>query len=151
MTMELTRALPEKILPRHQEWQAVVYVRQSTMRQVVENRPACADRACGLAWSLLAGYARLMVSVRQQAKAMAIAMVGTPIALSLDVPLGTWFGSLIGWRTAFWIMSLLTLILIIWILVKAANYPGQKKGERMPLLRIFSTPGVRPVLNMVVA
>jgi hypothetical protein len=26
MTMELTRALPEKVLPRHQERQAVVYV-----------------------------------------------------------------------------------------------------------------------------
>lgn len=56
MTMELTRALPEKILPRHQERQAVVYVRQSTPRQVVENRESTrlqyglADRACGLGW-----------------------------------------------------------------------------------------------------
>ncbi|NOW49009.1 hypothetical protein FHW96_005199, partial [Novosphingobium sp. SG751A] len=32
MTMELIRTLPEKVLPRHQERQAVVYVRQSTMR-----------------------------------------------------------------------------------------------------------------------
>ena len=56
MSMELPRALPEKILPRHQERQAVVYVRQSTMRQVAENRESTrlqyglADRACGLGW-----------------------------------------------------------------------------------------------------
>lgn len=40
-------------------------------------------------------------------------MVGTPIALSLGVPLGTWLGSVVGWRTAFWIMSVLTLVLIV--------------------------------------
>jgi len=39
--------------------------------------------AAGLAWSLLAGYARRMVAPHQQGKAMALAMVGTPIALSL--------------------------------------------------------------------
>lgn len=39
--------------------------------------------AAGLAWSLLAGYARRMVEPDQQGKALALAMVGTPIALSL--------------------------------------------------------------------
>ncbi|TCT90939.1 MFS transporter [Gibbsiella quercinecans] len=42
--------------------------------------------AAGLAWSLLAGYARRMVQPHQQGRAMAIAMVGTPVALSLGVP-----------------------------------------------------------------
>jgi len=61
--------------------------------------------AAGLAWSLLAGYARRMVAPYQQGQAMALAMVGTPIALSLGVPLGTLLGSAVGWRAAFWIMS----------------------------------------------
>ncbi|PYE22067.1 MFS transporter, partial [Rhizobium sp. PP-CC-3A-592] len=52
--------------------------------------------AAGLAWSLLAGYARRMVPSHQQGKAMAIAMVGTPIALSLGVPMGTWLGAQVG-------------------------------------------------------
>ncbi|WP_416409277.1 MFS transporter [Agrobacterium rosae] len=107
--------------------------------------------AAGLAWSLLAGYARRMVPSHQQGKAMAIAMVGTPIALSLGVPMGTWLGAQVGWRTAFWIMSILTLILIGWVVMKVPDYPGKKKGDRLPLLRVFSTPGVRPVLSVVVA
>jgi predicted MFS family arabinose efflux permease len=107
--------------------------------------------AAGLAWSILAGYARRMVPPHQQGKAMAIAMVGTPVALSLGVPMGTWLGSQVGWRTAFWIMSILTLVLIAWVLIKVPDYPGQKKGHRMPLLRVLSTPGVRPVLAVVVA
>jgi len=107
--------------------------------------------AAGLAWSLLAGYARRMVSPDQQGKAMAIAMVGVPVALSLGVPLGTWLGTLTDWRTAFGIMSLLTLILIVWVVAKVPDFPGQSRGEGMSLARVFTTGGVRPVLSVVIA
>ena len=107
--------------------------------------------AAGLAWSLLAGYARRMVSPYQQGQAMALAMVGTPVALSLGVPLGTLLGSAVGWRAAFWIMSGLTLVLIAWVLAKVPDYPGQSAHERMPLRRVFTTPGVRRVLAVVIA
>lgn len=107
--------------------------------------------AAGLAWSLLAGYARRMVAPYQQGQAMALAMVGTPIALSLGVPLGTLLGSAVGWRAAFWIMSGLTLVLIAWVLAKVPDYPGQSAHERMPLRRVFTTPGVRRVLVVVIA
>ncbi|KAA0943967.1 MFS transporter [Pseudomonas sp. ANT_H14] len=107
--------------------------------------------AAGLAWSLLAGYARRMVAPHQQGRALALAMVGTPIALSLGVPLGTWLGSLVGWRTAFGIMSAMTLVLIVWVLVKVPDYPGHASHQRMPLRKVLTTPGVRPVLAVVIA
>ncbi|WP_425479593.1 MFS transporter [Xanthomonas floridensis] len=110
-----------------------------------------AGAAAGLAWSLLAGYARRMVQPEQQGKAMAIAMVGTPIALSLGVPLGTWMGGLIGWRTAFAAMSALTVALIAWVLLKVPDYPGQAATQRVPLRKVLGTPGVRPVLATVMA
>ena len=110
-----------------------------------------AGMAAGLAWSLLAGYARRMVAPRQQGRALALAMVGAPVALSLGVPLGTLLGSLVGWRAAFWIISGLTLILIVWVRAKVPDYPGQSAHERMPLRRVFTTPGVRPVLAVVIA
>jgi predicted MFS family arabinose efflux permease len=103
----------------------------------------------GLAWSLLAGYARRMVSVSLQGKAMAIAMVGTPVALSLGVPLGTWLGALVGWRMAFALMSTLTLILIVWVLIKVPDYPGQASSQRLALGRVLTLPGVRSVLGVV--
>ena len=106
--------------------------------------------AAGLAWSLLAGYARRMVAPNQQGRAMALAMVGTPVALSLGVPLGTLLGSLVGWRMAFWIISALTLVLIAWVLAKVPDYPGQAAHERMPLRKVFTTAGVRPVLAVVI-
>ena len=106
--------------------------------------------AAGLAWSLLAGYARRMVAPHQQGRALALAMVGTPIALSLGVPLGTWLGGLMGWRTTFGLMSALTLGLIIWVLAKVPDYPPQAAHQRVSLGQVLTTPGVRPVLAVVI-
>ena len=108
-----------------------------------------AGASAGLAWSLLAGYARRMVAPDLQGRAMAVAMVGTPIALSLGVPLGTWLGALVGWCTAFGLMSILTLVLIVWVVVKVPDYPGQTASQRIGLRRVLFTPGVRPVLAVV--
>ncbi|MEW7851114.1 MFS transporter [Massilia aurea] len=110
-----------------------------------------AGAAAGLAWSLLAGYARKMVAVHQQGRAMAIAMVGTPIALALGVPLGTWLGNALGWRSAFGIMSALSVLLIGWVLAKVPDYAGQQASERVGMRSVLVTPGVRPVLATVIA
>jgi predicted MFS family arabinose efflux permease len=69
----------------------------------------------------------------------------------LGVPLGTWLGTLTDWRTAFAIMSFLTLILIAWVVAKVPDYPGQAPGEGISLARVFTTNGVRPVLSVVIA
>jgi len=108
-----------------------------------------AGASAGLAWSLLAGYARRMVAPHLQGRAMAVAMVGTPIALSLGVPLGTWLGAMVGWRTAFGLMSGLTLVLMVWVLVKVPDYPGQSASQRTGLRQVLLTPGVRSVLGVV--
>lgn len=110
-----------------------------------------AGMAAGLAWGLMAGYARRMVSVAQQGRAMAIAMIGTPLALSLGVPLGTLMGGVLGWRSIFGVMSGLAIILVAWILVAVPDYPGQKHGERLSIRQVFMTPGVRPILAVIVA
>ena len=109
-----------------------------------------AGMAAGLAWSLLAGYARRMVAPHQQGRAMAVAMLGAPVALSIGVPLGTWLGTFSGWRTAFIIISALTLLLVVWVLTKVPDYPGQSRQQRLPLRAVFSLPGVRPVLGVVI-
>ena len=105
--------------------------------------------SAGLAWSLIAGYARRMVATQLQGRALAVAMVGTPIALSLGVPLGTWLGGFMGWRMVFGLMSGLTLALIAWVLIKVPDYPGQSSSQSMALRPVLFTPGVRSVLGVV--
>jgi predicted MFS family arabinose efflux permease len=102
--------------------------------------------AAGLAWALLAGYARRMVAPRQQGRAIAIAMAGIPVALCLGVPAGTFLGQATGWRTAFLAMTALTVLLLGWIVAAVPDYPGQGRGERTKMLPTLRVPGVTPVL-----
>ena len=105
--------------------------------------------ATGLAWSLLAGYARRLVIPQLQGRAMALAMLGIPLALALGVPLGAWLGKLLGWRCVFGTLSGLSLLLMAWIYLKVPDYPGQRSDQRLPLRKVLQTPGVRPVLAVV--
>lgn len=100
----------------------------------------------GLLWGMLAGYARRLVPPRQSGRAMAVAMVGTPIALSIGTPLGTLLGTGLGWRWAFVVMSLAAAILIVWVLLGVPDRPGQGEGDRTPLFRVMWLPGVAPIL-----
>lgn len=105
--------------------------------------------SAGLLWALVAGYAARMVSEAQQGRAIAIAMVGTPLALSLGVPAGTWLGNLVGWRLCFGLMSLLALGLMLWVRFQVPDFPGQGAAQRLSLGRVFTRGGVRPVLAVV--
>ncbi|GGV27362.1 MFS transporter [Actinomadura cremea] len=102
--------------------------------------------AAGLAWALLAGYARRLAPPRLQGRAIAIAMAGIPVALSLGVPAGTFLGTAIGWRVAFLLMTGLTLLLIGWIAAAVPDLPGRRPDERAPKVNVLRVPGVAPVL-----
>ncbi|NUB04351.1 MFS transporter [Azospirillum melinis] len=107
--------------------------------------------SAGLLWALLAGYAARMVPEHLKGRAIAVAMVGTPLALSLGIPAGTFIGNAIGWRACFGLVSGLTLILIGWVLLKVPNFPGQAAGKRHSLRGVFRMAGVRPVLFVTLA
>ncbi|MER7183121.1 MFS transporter [Streptomyces hyaluromycini] len=102
--------------------------------------------AAGLAWALLAGYARRLAPPQLQGRALAIAMAGIPLALSLGVPAGTFLGTALGWRTAFLTMTALSVVLVGWIAAAVPDFPGQRRGIRAPMLRSLTVPGVGPVL-----
>ncbi|MBW8486715.1 MFS transporter [Actinomadura parmotrematis] len=101
--------------------------------------------AAGLAWALLAGYARRLAPAHLQGRAIAVAMAGIPVALSLGVPAGTFLGEHTGWRAPFLAMTGLTLVLLGWIVAAVPDLPGQPAGkaERPRALRV---PGVAPVM-----
>lgn len=107
--------------------------------------------SAGLVWALLAGYAARMVPEHQKGRAIAIAMVGTPLALSLGVPAATFLGNLVGWRICFVVMSLLALVLMVWVRIRVPDFPGQAMGKRLSLGRVFVMPGIRPILFVILA
>jgi predicted MFS family arabinose efflux permease len=105
--------------------------------------------AAGLAWGLIAGHARRMVPVALQGRAMAVAMLGQPIALSLGLPIGTWLGALLGWRATFVVVTVVALLLVVWVLRAVPDYPGQVAGKRPAALQVLRTPGVALVLMVI--
>ena len=100
----------------------------------------------GLLWALLAGYASRMVAPHLQGRAIAVAMVGAPLALSLGVPAGTLLGTVVGWRLSFAIMTGLTLVLLVWARWQLPDFAGQPAEKRMGLRQVVTLPGIRPVL-----
>ncbi|MFI8713076.1 MFS transporter [Brevibacillus brevis] len=105
----------------------------------------------GVLWGMTAGYARRMVPDSLKGRAMAVAMVGTPLALALGVPLGTFFGTYTGWRLIFGAVSLLAAALIGWVLWKVPDYAGEPAGDQFPFHKVFLILGVRPILFVVLA
>lgn len=100
----------------------------------------------GLLWALLAGYASRMVAPHLQGRAIAVAMLGAPLALSLGVPAGTLLGNVVGWRLSFAIMTGLTLMLLIWARWQLPDFAGQPSEKRLGLRQVLTLPGIRPVL-----
>lgn len=107
--------------------------------------------ATGLAWSILATYARSMAPPHLQGRALAIAMLGIPLALALGVPLSAWLSAFIGWRNIFIILSMTALLLTVWVFIKVPNYHKNTSQRSVALKTVFTMPGVRPILFLVMA
>ncbi|MEW1893243.1 MFS transporter [Streptomyces sp. NBC_00523] len=109
--------------------------------------------AAGLAWAILAGYARRIAPAGSEGRAIAVAMTGIPVALSLGVPAGTLIGEQVGWRAAFGAVSLATLAVLGWIgaSVPAVGRPAAEGagGDRPGLRRTLAVPGVAAVMVTV--
>ena len=100
----------------------------------------------GLLWALLAGYASRMVAPHLQGRAIAVAMLGAPLALSLGVPAGTFLGTAVGWRLSFAIMTALTVLLLVWVRWQVPDFAGQRAQQRLGLRQVLHLRGVRPTL-----
>ncbi|MFF3002091.1 MFS transporter [Kitasatospora sp. NPDC057940] len=110
-----------------------------------------AGLVAGLLWALLAGYARSIVAPEQRGRAMAVAMGGSTVALSVGVPAGTLVAALVGWRTTFGLMSAVAVALTAWMLVALPAVPGRPGHARTPVRQVLRVPGVTAVLTVTAA
>ncbi|RGP47884.1 MFS transporter [Rhodococcus erythropolis] len=103
--------------------------------------------AAGIAWALLAGYARSLAPKHLEGRAIAFAMAGIPLALALGVPFGTYLGNATGWRAPFYLISILAVALLVAIAVSVPDRPGRPRGrKRRSMLEAARIPGVDAVL-----
>ncbi|GAA2126018.1 MFS transporter [Kitasatospora saccharophila] len=107
--------------------------------------------AAAVVWAELVGYARRLAPPHLQGRAIAITMAGIPLALSLGIPVGTFLGKVFGWRLTFGLVTVVSLLLVVWILASVPDYPGSRPGQREPILKALRLPGVVAVLFVVAA
>lgn len=107
-----------------------------------------AGMAGGVVWGLVANYARSLVSEGEQGKALGFIGFGQPIALAFGVPLGSWGGSIVGWRAVFFALSIIAVGLAMWIRVTVPPRPGDRDGDSSLglLTKVISRNGVVFVL-----
>jgi predicted MFS family arabinose efflux permease len=105
----------------------------------------------GLLWALVAGHASRMAPEHLRGRAIAIAMVGAPIALSLGIPLSAILGQAVGWRAAFGVMSALTVLLLAWIQFGVPDFPGLAASRHLSIRNVLGIPGVKSVLIVTLA
>lgn len=106
--------------------------------------------SAGIMWAMLAGYAVAIAAPDKQGKAMSIAMLGTPLALALGLPLGTYLGSLDGWRTAFYNLLLAAIVMMVVMWFVLPQVPGEPKRGRKSVLSVVMLPGMRTVVGATI-
>ncbi len=105
----------------------------------------------GLIWALLARYASRMAPDHLAGRAIAVAMLGEPLALLVGVPGGTLVGTAFGWRSTFVIIGLLSIVLAAWVLMAVPDLPGQMRQDRTSLRDVLARPGMATVLLVTFA
>nr|WP_224792336.1 MFS transporter [Pseudomonas fluorescens] len=95
-------------------------------------------------WSMSAAMAMRLVPSRSVPKALAIFNSGNALATVVAAPLGSYLGSVIGWRGAFFCLIPVAIIALIWQWV---SLPSMKAAPRKEgtgnVFRLFKSPLIR--------
>jgi predicted MFS family arabinose efflux permease len=103
----------------------------------------------GLIWSNLAVFAARLAPPALQGRAMAVANAGTPVALTLGLPLGTLLGDTVGWHATFAAVGIAGAAMIAWSFVVLPDLPGLPSGERTRLTSMLRTRGLFTILAVM--
>lgn len=78
----------------------------------------------------------------RKGRAVAMVMLGLSVANVVGVPATTWLGQHLGWRAAFWAVSILALVTVAMILAFVPSVPGDSEATGRRELAAFSKPQV---------
>jgi predicted MFS family arabinose efflux permease len=102
----------------------------------------------GLIWSNIGGYAARLSPPALQGRAVALALAGTPIALSIGLPLGTFLGAAAGWQATFALTAGLSVLVAVWTFVSLPTLPVVESAH-VPFRQMVHRPGVSTILWVV--
>lgn len=65
-----------------------------------------------------------MVAPERRGRAMALVLMGLPIANVVGVPAATWLGQTLGWRASYWVVTVLGALTVAMVLAFVPRSPG---------------------------
>ncbi|HDS1735415.1 MFS transporter [Pseudomonas sp. BP8] len=93
--------------------------------------------AIGGFWSLSAATAMRLVAHDQVPRALAIVNGGNALATVIAAPAGSFLGSLIGWRGAFFCVVPVAAIAAVWLLISLPSFKGERQAGNASPLRLM--------------
>nr|WP_208525763.1 MFS transporter [Pseudomonas sp. p50(2008)] len=79
-------------------------------------------------WSMSAATAMRLVPAAQVPRALAVFNGGNALATVVAAPLGSYLGSIVGWRGAFLCLVPVALIALVWQWISLPDMPAQKRS-----------------------
>jgi len=103
---------------------------------------ACLGLALGGFWAMSASLTLRLVPTRTVPKALSVIFGAVSIALVIAAPLGSFLGSIIGWRNVFNGAALMGIVCIIWIWRVLPSLPGTSEQQKQNMFGLLKRPGV---------
>lgn len=103
--------------------------------------------AIGGFWSLSAATAMRLVKTEQVSRALAIVNGGNALATVIAAPAGSFLGSLIGWRGAFFCVVPVAVLAAVWLMISLPSFKAERQAGSGNVLRLMKQPPV--ALGMV--
>lgn len=95
-------------------------------------------------WSMSAATAMRLVPAYQVPRALAVFNGGNALATVLAAPLGSYLGSFIGWRGAFFCLVPVAVLALVWQWISLPSMPVEKRasGNILGIFAAFKSPAV---------
>lgn len=98
-------------------------------------------------WSLATATIMQLVSAPQVPRALGVMYMGNAAATALAAPIGSYLGSLIGWRGVFWLLVPVGLLTLLWQAVVLPKMPPTRAIPPSRVLGLLKRPHVRTAVT----
>ncbi|WP_028653234.1 MFS transporter [Nocardioides halotolerans] len=83
-----------------------------------------------------------MVAPERRGRAMALVLMGLPVANVVGVPAATWIGQNLGWRSSYWLVAGLSALTVALVLAFVPDYAGNPEATGRRELQALRRPQV---------
>ena len=83
-----------------------------------------------------------MVAPERRGRAIALVLIGLPIANVVGVPVATWLGQNLGWRASYWLVAALSALTIVLVMTFVPDCPGNPEATGRRELMALRKPQV---------